>query len=135
MYDKASDLYNNLLGIYCDEYYELSDAKRNEMKHKYDSKKLFLETYSYDVLSETKELSDATRKSDKEKSSDTTKTDKKSTDLPQVPTLEGNEEELKEGKRVKLQTNFKNEIRQRLYLLYQHNKITKKVYNNLIKSL
>ena len=30
---------------------------------------------------------------------------------------------------------FKNEIRQRLYLLYQHNKITKKVYNNLIKSL
>ena len=30
---------------------------------------------------------------------------------------------------------FKNEIRQILYLLYQHNKITKKVYNNLIKSL
>ena len=105
------------------------------MKHKYDSKKLFLETYSYDVLSENKELSDATRKSDKEKSSDTTKTDKKSTDLPQVLTLEGNEEEVKEGKRVKLQTNLKNEIRQRLYLLYQHNKITKKVYNNLIKSL
>ena len=105
------------------------------MKHKYDSKKLFLETYSYDVLSENKELSDATRKSDKEKSSDTTETDKKSTDLPQVLTLEGNEEEVKEGKRVKLQTNFKNEIRQRLYLLYQHNKITKKVYNNLIKSL
>ena len=105
------------------------------MKHKYDSKKLFLETYSYDVLSENKELSDATRKSDKEKSSDTTKTDKKSTDLPQVLTLEGNEEEVKEAKRVKLQTNLKNEIRQRLYLLYQHNKITKKVYNNLIKSL
>ena len=31
--------------------------------------------------------------------------------------------------------NFKNEIKQILYLLYQHNKITKKVYNNLIKSL
>ena len=30
---------------------------------------------------------------------------------------------------------LKNEIRQILYLLYQHNKITKKVYNNLIKSL
>ena len=28
-----------------------------------------------------------------------------------------------------------NEIRQILYLLYQHNKITKKLYNNLIKSL
>ena len=30
---------------------------------------------------------------------------------------------------------LKNEIRQILYLLYQHNKITKNVYNNLIKSL
>ena len=30
---------------------------------------------------------------------------------------------------------LKNEIRQILYLLYQHNKITKKVDNNLIKSL
>ena len=30
---------------------------------------------------------------------------------------------------------LKNEIRQILYLLYQHNKITKKLYNNCIKSL
>ena len=30
---------------------------------------------------------------------------------------------------------LKNEIRQRLYLLYQHNEITKKVYNNIIKPL
>ena len=30
---------------------------------------------------------------------------------------------------------LKNEIRKILYLHYQHNKITKKVYNNLIKSL
>ena len=30
---------------------------------------------------------------------------------------------------------LKNEIRQTLCLLYQYNKITKKVYNNLIKSL
>ena len=28
---------------------------------------------------------------------------------------------------------LKNDIRQILYLLYKHNKITKKVYNNLIK--
>ena len=28
-----------------------------------------------------------------------------------------------------------DEIRQILYLLYEHNKITKKVYNSLIKSL
>ena len=30
---------------------------------------------------------------------------------------------------------LKNEIRQVLDLLYQHNKITKKVYNNLLRSL
>ena len=30
---------------------------------------------------------------------------------------------------------LKNEIRQILYVLYQHNKIIKKLYNNLIKSL
>ena len=30
---------------------------------------------------------------------------------------------------------FKKETIQILYLLYQHNKITKKYYNNLIKSL
>ena len=31
--------------------------------------------------------------------------------------------------------NLKNEIRQILYLLYEHNKITKKLYKNLINSL
>ena len=30
---------------------------------------------------------------------------------------------------------LKNEIRPILYLLYQHNEITKEVYNNLMKSL
>ena len=73
-----------------------------------------------------------------------------------MPLLEG-DEELKEGKGLKILTpnklltrlpilpaqikagnnsyKLKNEIRQILYLLKQHNKITKKVYNNLIKSL
>ena len=71
--------------------------------------------------------------------------------------LEGDEGEVKEGTGLKIlipnklltklpislaQTKagnnsykLKNEIRQILYLLYQHNKITKNVYNNLIKSL
>ena len=30
MYDKASDLYNDLLGSYSNEYNELSDAKREK---------------------------------------------------------------------------------------------------------
>ena len=66
------------------------------------------------------------------------------------------DEEVKEGKGLKVLTpnklltrpilleqikagnnsyKLKNEIRKILYLLYQHNKITKRVYNNLIKSL
>ena len=74
-----------------------------------------------------------------------------------MPPLEGNEEEVKEGKGLEILTpkklltrlpillaqikagnnsyKLKNEIRQILHLLYQHNKITKKVYNNLIKPL
>ena len=74
-----------------------------------------------------------------------------------MPPLEGDKEEEKEGKGLKILTpnilltrlaillaqikaennsyNLKNEIRQILYLLYQHNKITKKVCNSLIKSL
>ena len=71
--------------------------------------------------------------------------------------LERDEEEVKEGKRLKILTpnklltrlsillaklkagnnsyKLKSEIRQILYLLYQHYKITKKVYNISIKSL
>ena len=78
-------------------------------------------------------------------------------DIPDMPPLEGDEEEVKERKGLKLLTPnklftrlpillaqikagsnsyiLKNEIRQMLYLLYRHNKVTKKVYNNLIKSL
>ena len=74
-----------------------------------------------------------------------------------MPPLEGDEEELKERKGLKMLTpnklltrfpillakvkagnnsySLKNEITQILYLLYQHNKFTKKVSSNLIKSL
>ena len=146
VYDNASDLYNDFLGIYFNEYNEILDAKRNKMKHKYEPKKLFLETYNYDVWFENQESSDTKRKSDKEES----------VDLSYMPSLEG-DEEVKEGKGLKNLTpnklltrlpillaqikagnnsyNLKNEIREILYLLCKHNKITKKFYNNLIKSL
>ena len=80
----------------------------------------------------------------------------KEKELDDLPPLEGDKEEVKEGKGLKILTpnklltrlpillaqikagnnlnTLKNELRQILYLLYQHNKITKKVYNNLIKS-
>ena len=73
-----------------------------------------------------------------------------------MPPLEGDEEEVKEGKELKILTpnklltrlpillaqvkagdnsrKLKNDVRQIVYLLYQYNKITKKVQNNLIKS-
>ena len=74
-------------------------------------------------------------------------TDKEeSIDLSDIPPLEGDEIEVKEGKGIKILTpnkllsrlpvllaqikagnnsyKLKNEIRQILYLLYQHNKIT-----------
>ena len=129
------------------------------MKHKYDPTKLLLfEVDNYDFWFENEESSDITRKSDKEGSSDTTikRDEKLSADLSDIPPLEG-DEEVKERKELKFLTpnklftrlpvllakikagnnsyKLKDEIRQILYLLYQHNKITKKVCNNLIKSL
>ena len=78
-------------------------------------------------------------------------------DLSGMPPAGSDEEEVKEGKGLKTLTpnklltklpillaqikagnnsyKLKNEIRQILYLSYQHNKITKEVYNNLFKSL
>ena len=72
-----------------------------------------------------------------------------------MPSLEDDEEEIKEEKKLKILTpkqlltrpptllaqakagnnsyKSKNEIRQILYLLYQHYKITEKVYINLMK--
>ena len=114
---------------------------KKKIELKYDLINLFLETYNYDLWFENEEPTDW----------------EKSVDLSDIPPLEGVEEEVKEGKglehltphklltkllilsaQIKAGNNsykLKNEIRQILYLLYQHNKIIKKVYNNLIKSL
>ena len=79
-------------------------------------------------------------------------------DLSSMPLLwDDEEEEVKEGKELKILTlnkllmrlpvllakiearnnsyKLENKIRQIVYLQYQHNKITKELYNNLIKSL
>ena len=114
------------------------------MDIKLNLKNLELATYSYD--------------DEKEESVDrTTKLDKKgSGPSPSMP-LGGNEEEVKEGKWLKILSpnklltrlavlleiikagnnsyKSKNGIRQMLFLLYQYNKVIKKLYNNLIKSL
>ena len=98
-------------------------------------------------------MTDTTRKSDKERLDEF---DKESRDISNIPVLE-RDKKVKEGKGLKMLTQnklltrlpillaqtktdnyldkLKNEIRQILYLLCQHNKITKNVFNNLIKSL
>ena len=64
------------------------------------------------------------------------KTDYK--DLSDMPPLEDDEEEAILLAQIEAAINsykLKNETRQILHLLYEHNKITQKVYNNLMKSL
>ena len=58
----------------------------------YNPINLFLETYNYDVWFESEE------------SPDKTKTNKKSTHLPPMPPLEEDQEEVKEGKGLKILT-------------------------------
>ena len=74
-------------------------------------------------------------------------------DLSEMPPLECDEEEVKGLKvltpnkllarlptllaQIKIENNskkLKNEVRQILYLLYQHSKVTERVYNHVIKS-
>ena len=55
MYDAASEIYNELLETYFDEYNELWDAKRKNIDLKYDSNNLFFKTYNYDLWFENKE--------------------------------------------------------------------------------
>ena len=88
MYDTASELYNDFLGIYYHECSELSDNKRNNIESKHDPKDLFLDGYDYSAWSENEEELTDKEWTDKEESED----------LLSIPLLEANEEEVKEGK-------------------------------------
>ena len=113
------------------------------MGKNYNPFNLFLDRYNYKIWFQNEE------------SYDTTKSSEECIDLPSMTLLEG--DEVKDRKELKVLTpnkilsrlpilltqikagkssyKLKNEMRQILYLLYQYNKITKNVYNNLIKSL
>ena len=145
----SSELCNELLGTYFHEYYYLSDAERKKMNNKFKPKKLFIEGYSYNDWYENVELPDKEKLSDNEELSDI----EESVDLSDMLPLEGNKEIKRQKELIILTLNklltrlskllaktevgnnlckLKNEIRQILHLLYQHIKITEKVYNNLI---
>ena len=141
--NRASELYNKRFKNYYYEYNELSEVKKDKLGQKLKSINLKnidyrLKEYDYDgfFTEEEKELYDDGK-------------------LDDMPPLEG--DEAKEGKKIKFLTpnrllirlkisltqtkagnnsyKLRNEIRQILYLFYQHNKITKKSlqqFNNVI---
>ena len=89
VYDSVSELYNEYLGIYFDQYMTLSDAWEKNLGNKYNPINSFLETYNYNWWLENGESYNTTsRKSDKEES----------IDLSHMSPQEGVEEEVKQGK-------------------------------------
>ena len=142
VYDTDSELYIFFLETFFDGYYNLSNAERKNGE-KYILKMFFLEPYDYNEWLKNVELTHAEEYTGREESD--------------MPPLEGDKEEMKKGKGLKILTpnklltslpilfakirggnnlkKLKKEIRQILYLFYQDNKTTKDFYNNLIMSL
>ena len=99
--NKASELCNEYLKIYLNQYMALPDAKERKLGDKYDPKNLFLvDDYNYDNWLENEESTETTRKSDKEESDmPPLEGDEEESDMPP---LKGDEGEVREGKRVKI---------------------------------
>ena len=83
VYNTLSELYNKRFENCYDEYNKLSDVKKNKYNKKLKSKKLKVEHYDYDRWFREEE------KNDEEK-------------LDDVPLPEGDEEEVKKGKWMKI---------------------------------
>ena len=134
----------------------LAVAKKRKLHDKYDPVNLFLvDADNYDNWFENEEWADSARKIDEEESDlPALEGDEEESDMPPQ---EG-DEKVREENGVQILTptklltrlpilsaqikagnnsyKLKNEIKQiLLYLLYQHSKITRKVYNTLIKPL
>ena len=86
MSDTASELYNDYLETYYDKHNKFSDAKKRELDHKCNSQILFLDNYNYSLWSENEEEFE---------------------DLPSIPPLGGDEEEVKKRKGLKILTPSK----------------------------
>ena len=136
MFDTALELYNKLLNIYKTQYDKPTKAKKKRIKIDLylDEDNLppitALEGDEEVKLDPEETIAEIIQLKKKKKNTGTgleTFTPNKL--LTRLPIL------LAQIKAGKNSYKLKNEIRQMLYLLYQGNKITKKVYNNLIKSL
>ena len=124
VHENVLELYSEYLEICFNEYKALSDARKGKLGNKHDPINLFLETYNYDVSLENGEASKGDKEVKEGKGFKIVTPNNPNKLLTRLPIKAGNNS-----------CKFKKEIRQTLYLLYQHNRITKKVYNNLIKSL
>ena len=145
---KASELYDKLLSIYKTQYDKLTKAQRKKIKVQNIPQNLPIDIDldedgdeippipqlegDEEVKSESEETIDERIKLNTSKRK-ITRTELKiltpNNLLTRPPIL------LAPVKAGNNSSNLKNEMRQILYLLYQHNKTTIKVYNNLIKSL
>ena len=132
MDNTVSELYNKWI-LKLDKKYKLLNVKKNEFRSIYNISDLFLHDYNYDFLVPPLKFDkclctyNANKRRNKRKKRIKNVNSKKL--LSSLPVLVA---QIKAGNNS---YNVKNKIRQMLCLLYQHNKITKKLYNNLIKSL
>ena len=139
-------LYNELLEMYFHEHNCLLDAKRKKLNTKYNPINLIQMIIQLGLKKKNCVIQLQKEMRGREKPAD----------ILSIPRLQCDEEGVKECKEIKLLTanklltrlpgllaqkyrnnsyKLKSKIIQTLYLLYQHNKITKNVYNTLIKSL
>ena len=69
VYDKSSELYNDLLEIYFDEYNDLQVSKRKKINSKYNPDNLMLDTCEYENWYE-EESDDSTLKNEEKELDD-----------------------------------------------------------------
>ena len=159
VYNNAINLYNTLLTIFFNQNNHIRYRGKEDIDKKFDPSNLLIADYRFNVLK--KKGKEKSKSQPEETIAERVKLRRQEADdeyLSDMPPVEGDQEEVKEGKGLKFLTpnklltrlliflaqikagnnscKLKSEIiRQMLYFLYQHNKITKNVYNNLLKSL
>ena len=155
VYKNATNLYNKLLVIYFNDY---THIKNEKMDIKYNPRNFFLKVL--DIIYWKKKDEEKSKSQLEESIAKREKLRRQKVngkDSSDMPSRNCGKEKLKEIKGLKIlipsklltwlpillvqlkvgnnSYKLKNEIRKMLYIFYQHNKITKRVDCNLIKSL
>ena len=99
MHKNATNLYNKLLAIYFKECSSISNEGKEKVDKKYDPSNLFIKDYKYDKWYKNDE--EKSKSQPEETIADKVKLRRQKAydeDLSDMPPLEGDEEEVKEGK-------------------------------------